>query len=205
MWSCAPGYFHVDIFSIFRVIALDLVKICNFQLVSHVTQKIFDLELWNLTGMLISMCSCAPGYFLVNKFSIFRVIALDLVKICNFQLVSHVTKKVFDLQSWNLIRMLLSMSSCAPGYFHVDIFSCFFLSYCPWLTKNLQNLTCAAHNSKSLWPVGLKVYKNVGQHVTYAPWGFLVALFSICSVCPLLNKRFLVFNLGTCSQKKILT
>jgi hypothetical protein len=24
--------------------ALDLVKFCNFQLVSHVTQKVFDLE-----------------------------------------------------------------------------------------------------------------------------------------------------------------
>jgi hypothetical protein len=38
---------------------------------------------------------------------------------------------------------------------------------------------------------------------TYAPWGFLVDFFSICSICPLLEKRFLVFNLGTCSQKKI--
>jgi hypothetical protein len=63
MCSCAPVYSRMDILSIFRVIALDLVKICNFQLVSHVTQKIFDLESWNLTGMLISMCSCEPGYF----------------------------------------------------------------------------------------------------------------------------------------------
>jgi hypothetical protein len=55
MCSCAPRYFRLDIFSIFRVIALD--------------------------------------------FSIFRVIALDLVKFCNFQLVSHVTQKVFDLES----------------------------------------------------------------------------------------------------------
>jgi hypothetical protein len=44
MCSCAPGYFHLDIYSIFRVIALDLLKFCNFQLVSHVTQKVFDLE-----------------------------------------------------------------------------------------------------------------------------------------------------------------
>jgi hypothetical protein len=43
MCSCAPGYFRVDIFSIFRVIALDLVKFCNFQLVSQVTQKGFNI------------------------------------------------------------------------------------------------------------------------------------------------------------------
>jgi hypothetical protein len=44
MCSCAPGYFRVDLFSIFRFIAFDLVKIFNFQLVSHVTQKGFDIE-----------------------------------------------------------------------------------------------------------------------------------------------------------------
>jgi hypothetical protein len=44
MCSCAPWYFHVDLCSIFRVIALVLVKFGNFQLVSHVTQKGFDLE-----------------------------------------------------------------------------------------------------------------------------------------------------------------
>jgi hypothetical protein len=39
MCSCAPGYFRVDILSIFRVIAaLELVKISNFQLVSHVAK-----------------------------------------------------------------------------------------------------------------------------------------------------------------------
>jgi hypothetical protein len=125
MCSCALWYFRVDLFSIFRVIALGLVKICNFQLMSHVTQKVFDLESWNLTGMLISMCSCAPGYFYVDIFSIFRVIALELVKISNFQLVAHVTKKVFDLESWNFTAILIRMCSCAPGYFHVDLFSIF--------------------------------------------------------------------------------
>jgi hypothetical protein len=51
--------------------------------------------------MLISMCSCASGYFCVDIFSILRVrvIALDLVKKYNFQLVLHVTQKVFDLES----------------------------------------------------------------------------------------------------------
>jgi hypothetical protein len=46
--------------------------------------------------MLLSMSSCAPWYFHVDNFSIFRVIALDLVKIYNIQLVLHVTQKVFD-------------------------------------------------------------------------------------------------------------
>jgi hypothetical protein len=123
MCSCAPGYFRVDTYSIFRVIALDLVKFCNFQFVSHVTQKGFDLESWNLTGMLISICSCAPGYFRVDTFSIFRVIALDLVKICNFQLVSHVTQKGFDIESLNLTERLLSICSCAPGVSLVDLSS----------------------------------------------------------------------------------
>jgi hypothetical protein len=93
--------------------------------VSHVTQKVFDLESWNFTGMLISMCSCAPVYFRLDIFSIFRVIALDLVKFCNFQILSHLTQKLFDLESWNFTEMLISMCSCAPGYFHLDIFSIF--------------------------------------------------------------------------------
>jgi hypothetical protein len=46
--------------------------------------------------MLLSMCSCAPGYFRVDIFSVFRGIALDLVKIYNFQLVTHGTQKIFD-------------------------------------------------------------------------------------------------------------
>jgi hypothetical protein len=63
MCSCAPKYFRLDIFSIFRVIALDLVKFGHFQHVSHITQKVFDLESCNFTGILISMCSCAPDIF----------------------------------------------------------------------------------------------------------------------------------------------
>jgi hypothetical protein len=54
MCNHAPEYFRVDIFSIFRVIALDLVKMYNFQLVSQVTQKVFDVELLHFTGMLVS-------------------------------------------------------------------------------------------------------------------------------------------------------
>jgi hypothetical protein len=79
MCRCAPGYFHLDIFIILRVIALDLVKFCNFQLVSHVIQKGFDLESL-LTGRLLSIFSFAPGVSLVDLSSICRVISLDLVK-----------------------------------------------------------------------------------------------------------------------------
>jgi hypothetical protein len=95
-----------------------LPSVCSL-FVSHIAQKVIDLESWNLTRMLLSMCSYAPRYFRVGIFSSFRVIALELVKISNFQLVSLITKNVFDLE-WKLTRMLLSMCSCAPGFFHVD-------------------------------------------------------------------------------------
>ena len=45
------------------------------------------------------MCSFAPGVLLVDSFGIGRVIALDLIKICKFQLVSRVAQKGFDLES----------------------------------------------------------------------------------------------------------
>jgi hypothetical protein len=128
--------------------------------VSNITKKVFDLESWNLTIMLLSMCSCAPEYFRVDIFSIFRVITLDLVKICNFQLVWHVTQKIFDLESWNLTGMLISMCSCACGYFRVDIFSIFRV-----IALDLVKIYNIQHVTQSIWPVGLKVYKNVGQHV----------------------------------------
>jgi hypothetical protein len=67
--------------------------------VSYVALKVFDLESLNFIEMLIIICCCAPGYFSVDIFSIFRVIAFDLVKIYNFQLVSHVKQKIFDLVS----------------------------------------------------------------------------------------------------------
>jgi hypothetical protein len=69
----------------FSVIALCYFS--NLIFIQSITQKVYE------------MCSSAPGYFRVDTFSILRVIALDLVKISNFQLVSHVTQKVFDLES----------------------------------------------------------------------------------------------------------
>jgi hypothetical protein len=89
----------VDLFCFVKVFAVDLLKICNFQLVSHIVQKVFDLESLNFTGMLLSMLSCAARVSLVVFFCFVRVIALDLVKICNFQLVSHVAQNEFDLES----------------------------------------------------------------------------------------------------------
>jgi hypothetical protein len=41
--NTGPGVSLVDLFCFVRVIALDLIKICNFQHVSHVAQKVFDL------------------------------------------------------------------------------------------------------------------------------------------------------------------
>jgi hypothetical protein len=46
-----------------------------------------------LLQILVSQASLSPVTALV------RVIALDLVKICNFQHVSHVTQKGFDIES----------------------------------------------------------------------------------------------------------
>jgi hypothetical protein len=46
----------VDLFSICKVIALDLIsEIYNFQLVLHEAQKVFDPESCNFTGMLLSV------------------------------------------------------------------------------------------------------------------------------------------------------
>jgi hypothetical protein len=79
--------------------------------VSHIAQKVFYPVSWNFSGMLISMCSCTPGYFRVDLLSIFRVIALVLVK------------KVFDTGSLNFTGVLMSMWRCAPGVSFVDLSS----------------------------------------------------------------------------------
>jgi hypothetical protein len=74
------------------------VKVCVWGLFSYHL-------LMDYTGIMISICSCAPGYFCQDVYNIFRVIAHDLVKICNFQLVSHVTQKVLGPESWNFTEM----------------------------------------------------------------------------------------------------
>jgi hypothetical protein len=89
---------------------LSILQPVRSHFVSHVAQKVFDLESWNFTGKLLSMWCCAPGGSLVGFFCFvvialdlvkicnylffcFVVIALDLVKICNNQLVSHKAQK----------------------------------------------------------------------------------------------------------------
>jgi hypothetical protein len=99
--------------------------------VSHVAQKVFDLDSWNFTGMFISMlctwhsaCGFIQSYcpWLSNFFS-------------NFQIMSHVVQKVFDLESWNFTGMFISIWSCAPGYFRVDLFS-----ICRVIARELVNI-----------------------------------------------------------------
>ena len=51
-----------------------------------------------MPGKLVSIYSCAPGVSLVDSY-IGRVNALELFKISNFQVVSHIFSKVFSLHS----------------------------------------------------------------------------------------------------------
>jgi hypothetical protein len=160
MWRCAPGVTLVDLFCFVRVIVLDLVNICNIQLVSHIAQKVIDLESWNFTGFVISMCNCAPGYFRVDLFSICKVIALDLIKICNFQFVSHEAQKVFEIGSWNFTEMFISMCCCAPWISLVD-----FSSICRVIALELVKpvSSCYVICSLSAWVRTNKLYRKYDQ------------------------------------------
>jgi hypothetical protein len=122
-----------------------------FSFVSHVAQNLIDLESWNLTEKLISMCSCALGYFRMDKFSIFRVIVFNLVKIRNFQVVSLVAKKVLNIESWNLADMVLSMWSCAPWYFCVDIISLF--GVIVLVLVKIRNFQLVSHIAKKVFDI----------------------------------------------------
>jgi hypothetical protein len=140
--------------------------------VSHVAQKVFDLGSWNFTGMLISMCSCAPGSFRLDLFSICRVIVLDWVKICNFQLVWHEAQKYLTQGHETLQEC---WSACEVLNLWIDMFC---QSNCPWLTKwkfsilpqNIFNL-----QSSNLTGMLLSI-------CSCAPWILLVDLSSICRV-----------------------
>jgi hypothetical protein len=57
------------------------------------------IRVMKLYRNVVSMCSCRPGGWRVHLFSIGRVIAINLVKLCNFQLVSHVVQNEIDLES----------------------------------------------------------------------------------------------------------
>jgi hypothetical protein len=77
MCSCAPGYFHVDISSIFTVIALDLVKIYNIQLVMH--KKYLTCRPESLQECWSACVFMHLGVFLWI-YSVFVVFALYLIK-----------------------------------------------------------------------------------------------------------------------------
>jgi hypothetical protein len=63
------------------------------------------------------------------RFTLFRLSICLAVRpsVRPFSFVLHIALKVhvFDLESWTFIDMLISMCSCAPGNFSVDIFSIF--------------------------------------------------------------------------------
>ena len=48
------------------------------------TSKVFQLDSWNFTEMLASICSCAPVVSRLDWFGTYRVIAPDVVKIGRF-------------------------------------------------------------------------------------------------------------------------
>jgi hypothetical protein len=132
----------------FRVIALDLVKIYYFELVSHVTQKVFHLVSWNFIEMV--------------HLGIFMWIYLVILELCpwlskNLQFstcVAHMSKKHL---TWSHETLKECWSACVVV--HLGIFVWIYLvilELCPWLIKNLQFSTCVAHMSKSIWPGVMK-------------------------------------------------
>jgi hypothetical protein len=57
--------------------------------------------------MLISMCSCAPGYFRLELLSIFSVIALHLENFCNFQLGFDIVIKPYGQVAQHILDLHL--------------------------------------------------------------------------------------------------
>jgi hypothetical protein len=122
-WSCAPGVCLWIIFFV-RVFALDLVKISKFQFVSCVAQNVFNLESWNLTGMLVIICSCAPWVLLADLSNICRVFALDLVKTVSLYCV------FCSSSAWVRINQLYRNNDqhhCEA--MHLGLCMCFFFSF----------------------------------------------------------------------------
>jgi hypothetical protein len=88
--------------------------------------------------MLLSMCSCAPGYFSVELFSICRVITLG--KKMQISTCVAINSKVFDLESRNFTGMWLSICKCAPGYF-AWIYSVVVVAWIYSVVEELLHLT----------------------------------------------------------------
>jgi hypothetical protein len=105
LWLMLPRDHFVSriLYSICRVIALDLVKICIFQIVLHVAQNYLTKGHKTLqeccttcddVHLLFQLCSialfCLLFYFILYLSILFcfvKVMALDLLRIYNFQLV----------------------------------------------------------------------------------------------------------------------
>jgi hypothetical protein len=172
MCSCAPGYFSVDLFSICRVIVLDLVKICSFQLVSHSSKSIWHrvMKLYRNVDQHVKLCTCG---FACEFICFVGVIALDLVKISNFQFVSCVAQNVFNLESWNLTGMLVSMCSCAPWVSLVDL-----SSFCRVIALDLVKTIslCCVICSLSAW---VRINLLYNSTVKLCFWDFACWIFSV--------------------------
>ena len=97
MSCCAPGCLVADSSSNGGVMAPDLVKIVRPDLVSRVAPKVVELESWNFIGMLVCMSCCAHGCWLQIYLVVAELWPPALVKIVNFQFVSHVAQNIFEL------------------------------------------------------------------------------------------------------------
>jgi uncharacterized membrane protein len=118
MCSYAPGGMPVDLFNIYRVISLDLVK-SNFQLVLRVAEKVFNLESWKFIWMLFNVCSCAPGVLLVDFQYLWRYRPLLSWKTCRLQFVICYSKSI-----WLTVMKLLQ--ECWLGCVVVHLGFCLF-------------------------------------------------------------------------------
>ena len=176
VWTCAHGYFHPFAFIIYRVIALDFVKIWNFQFVSRVTLKPLPLQTWNFRYILFRVWTWAPGYFHQSGFNIDIVMGLDFVKIWKFQFVSRITLKPMVLHTWNFRNILFRACTCAPGYFHpsnLNIDRVMGLDF----YENMEFSVCVALNSKTISTADLKLQGYIIQGVNLCTWVFLSIWF----------------------------
>jgi hypothetical protein len=112
--ACVVRGWLVYLFSICRVFALDLVKLCNFQLESLIAQKIFGLQLADLQN------SCVWGHLcpmdtseiiMVNlKFDMYKSLYLFVELICCKESTSNLNYEsslIYKLQQQQLYSLSL--------------------------------------------------------------------------------------------------
>jgi hypothetical protein len=149
----------VDSFYFVRVMALDLVKIYNFQIVSHVccVPWVLESESTNFTEWWsTSLWSCAHGKLHAHFRGTFRFILVLSFSFC----VSHsVWPRAKNLYRNFDQHVKLPTLGLACG------FILFCQSYWPWLSKYLQFSTYVARSSKSIWPRVMKLHRNVDEYV----------------------------------------